>query len=315
MSRTKVNPIIEKETKTCNSCGKTTVSIEKNFYGVKDSMIFPSGRLSICKQCCYTSWEEGGLDAFLDTLRILDKPLLADRFEMTQNKFTSPDNGYDEMGCFKEYMKNTMSIWSREKEWRFLDSTMFEENKKLTEEKNKEIHKLEELTEEELVELQGYWGHGKSEEQYIWLTSEFSKYVPDPEKISPTMEDLIAEICLTRLEIRTKRDKGQDVDKQIKTLNDLMTAAGIKPTQESGTGNSELDAFSKLIDKLENTRPVRDPKPEWKDVDGIRKMIVSFFLHPWARLWNKEKESPYYDEAKAILDKYTVKPRDYGNGK
>jgi len=306
---------MEKLTKECIDCHKSTVSIDKRYYSTTNTLYFKDKRLPICKVCVWKQWEEHGFDAFVQTLMMMDLPLLMDRFENVQNKFTSPENGYDEIGCYKEYMKNMTSIWAREKEWHFVESTMFEENKKVIEQKNKEIHNLEELTEEELKEFQEYWGSGKTEEQYIWLTSEFSKYVPDQEKISPTMEDLIAEICLTRLEMRIKRDKGQDVDKQIKTLNDLMTAAGIKPTQESGTGNAELDAFSKLVDKLENTRPVSDPKPEWKDVDGIRKMIVSFFLHPWARLWNREKESPYYEEAKETLDKYTVKPRDYGNGK
>lgn len=293
-----IKPItkVEKPTKTCNVCGKTTVSIDKNFYAVREDTFFKDMKLPVCKQCCYESWDKDGLPAFLTTLRMLNKPLM-------ENWFT------DSKGDYKLYIKNMQSIWDKNNELTFTDSTMFTESKKILEIKNSEVI-LEELTEEEFRELQEYWGIGYEEEEYIWLTSEFAKYGFDPDKHSPTMEDIIAEICLTRLDIRNRRLKALDVDKQIKTLNDLMTSAGIKPTQEAGTGNAELDSFSKWIQHVENDRPIKDPNPEWRDVDGIRKNIVTFFLHPWAKLWNKHKESPYYEEAKEMLEQYTVYPRE-----
>lgn len=294
----KVNTKPVKATKTCSNpeCGKTTVSIEKNFYAVKDTLAFPDGRLPFCKQCCYDSWEKDGLPAFLNTLRLLDKPLLEDKFEMSK-------------GDYKLYIKNMQSLWDRNDELVFTDSTMFTESKRIMEQKNNSIN-LEELSEEDFKDLQEYWGLGYTEEQYIWVTAEFAKYGYEGDKLSPSLETIIREICLTQLDIRIRREKGQDVDKQIKMLNDLMASAGIKPTQESGTGNAELDSFSKWIRHIEDDRPIAEPNPEWKDVDGIRKAIVTFFLHPWARLWNKQKESPYYEEAKEYLEEYTVYPRD-----
>lgn len=295
----KVNTKPVKPTKTCSNpeCGKTTVSIEKNFYAVKDTIYFPDGRLPICKDCCYKSWEEGGVPAFLDTLRALNKPLIEDWF--IQSK-----------GDYKLYIKNMQSLWDRKGELAFTDSTMFADSKAVLEKKNKAVN-LEELTEEEIKDLQEYWGIGYTEDQYIWLTAEFAKYGFEGDKLTPSLETVISEICLTQLDIRIRRSKGQDVDKQIKMLNDLMASAGIKPTQESGTGNAELDAYAKWIRHIEDDRPIAKPNPEWEDVDGIRKAIVTFFLHPWATLWNKQKESPYYEEAKEHLEQYTVYPRDH----
>lgn len=284
-----------KPTKTCNVCKKETVSIEKNFYFVKDTDIFPDNRYPICKQCLYEKWEKEGLPAFLDTLRIIDKPLLADKFEMAN-------------GDYKKYLTQIASFeWA--KPLTFKDSTLFDEPKSLAARKDKEVF-LDEMTQEELKEAQEYWGYGYSEEEYIWLTMEFAKYGFDPEKQSPSMEDLIAEICLTRLDMRNKRRDNKDVDKLVKTLNDLMTAAGIKPTQEGGTGNAELDAFVLWVKHIENDRPIPDPHPDWVDVDKIGKYVKAFFLYPWARLFNKQKNLPDYKESEALLDKYTVRPRE-----
>ena len=186
------------------------------------------------------------------------------------------------------------------------DSTLFEEKKSVT-----SINKIKpkNLTEDELKMSEEFWGMGKTEEEYIWLNSEFvdytSRYKTDNSK---TMEDYIAEICLTRLDIRNKRNEGKDVDKQVKMLNELMTAAGIKPVQENAGGSAEQDVFGLWIKKLENERPVSDPAPEWADVDGIRKYIRTFLLHPLLKLFGKDKENPFYDEVKAELDKYTVNP-------
>lgn len=295
---TRVNTKIVKETKTCSNpeCGLTTVSIEKNFYAVKDSIHFPDNRLPMCKKCYYEKWETEGLSAFLDTLRVLNKPLLEDKFEMSK-------------GNYKLYIKNIQSIWDRNDELVFTDSTMFTESKKIMEQKNNTVD-LEELTEDDFKDLQEYWGRGFTEADYIWVTAEFAKYGFEGDKLSPSMETVIREICLTQLDIRLRREKNQDVDKQIKMLNDLMSSAGIKPTQESGTGNSELDAHARWVKHIEDDRPISEPNPEWKDPDKIRKNIVTYFLHPWARLWNRQKESPYYDEAAEFLKEFTVEARE-----
>jgi hypothetical protein len=289
----------KKPTKTCIQCDLTTVSIDKNFYATKNNYYFPDGKLPVCKACLWKKWEEEGFDSFLETMQMIDKPIFEDKLEMAK-------------GDFKKYLTQIASLsWGKDKT--FIDSTIFSEPRYMQKKKEEEEEaklELKELTEKKFLEAQEIWGSGKTEEQYIWLTSEFYKYGFDPEVHSPSMETIIREVCLTQLDMRLRREKGLDVDKQVKTLNDLMTAAGIKPTQEGGTGNSEADAFSAFIKKLENERPVKDPHPDWADVDGIRKMIVTFFLHPWARMWNKQKESPYYEEAQEMLEQFTVKPRE-----
>lgn len=280
------------EKQICAQCDKSKNLLD--YYMTKDEFFFPTGRIPVCKVCLFKRWEDEGYDAFLDTMRIINKPVDDEHFKKVEENFRS-------------YIKDANSLLQF-KDKTFLDTTLFENTKSTI--LHKSIKPIE-LTPEELKEAEEYWGMGKTEEEYIWLTREFSGYGFNPDKQSVSLEHILAEICLTRLDIRNRRNQNKDVDKQLTTLNALMTAGGVKPTQEGGTGNAEIDAYSLWIKKLENERPISDPKPEWADVDGIRKMIITYFLHPWARLFNKEKESPYYKEAKEELDKYTVKPHDY----
>jgi len=91
----------EKLTKTCLDCKKPTVSIDKRFYNTGNTDYFPDGKIPICKECCYIRWEKGGIDEFIKTLMMMDKPLLLDRFD----------------GDYKTYVKNMNSIWYKERDY------------------------------------------------------------------------------------------------------------------------------------------------------------------------------------------------------
>jgi len=279
------------EKQICNQCIKPKNLLD--FYMTKDTFFFPSSRIPVCKDCLFKRWEEEGYDAFVDTMRIINKPIDDEHFKSVEANFRS-------------YIKDANSL-TQFRDKTFLDTTLFEHTK--TNLSNKAI-KLTELSPEELKEAQDFWGIGFEESEYLWLTTEYIDYIVRyGMEESKTLEDTISEICLTRLDIRNRRRDNKDVDKQIKTLNDLMTSAGIKPIQESMASSSDQDTYGMWIKKLENERPISDPKPEWADVDGIRKYIVTFFLHPWARLFNKDRESPYYKEAIDEIEKFTVKSR------
>lgn len=275
--------------KTCaGKCGRNRRVAD--FYSTTDLDFFPDGKIHICKICVSEILEERGFEGFQSLLRIINKPLYEDLFK----------------GDYKNYMQQINSL-KQYKEDTFMDSTLMEEKK--TNLSNKAIT-LTELSPVELKEAQDFWGTGFEENEYIWLTTEYIDYtVRYGIEESKTMEDTIAEICLTRLDIRNRRRDNKDVDKQLTSLDKLMTAAGIKPIQENMAGSSDQDTYGMWIKKLENERPISDPSPEWADVDGIRKYIVTFFLHPWARLFNKHKESPYYMEAMEEIEKNTVRSR------
>lgn len=253
------------------------------FYSTSDTDFYPLGKLPICKGCCQANIEEKGFDSFLDLLRLINKPLYDDTFR----------------DDYFEYVKNINSL-PQYRKTTFLESTLFNENKALSTLKRA---KPQELSEEDLRESEDFWGIGKSEREYLWLNHQFSDYLSRYEVDGKTLEDLIVEICLTRLDIRNRREAGSDVDKQMKTLNDLLTSANLKPSQETGNQSVEQETFGTLIKKWEDTRPIQDDS-EWKKNDSIGKYLKVWFTGHLMRMFDIENkdEEEYYEE----LNKYTV---------
>ena len=72
---------------------------------------------------------------------------------------------------------------------------------------------------------------------------------------------------------------GRPVDKNMNTLNTLLGSLNLKPVQKK----SEVDAatentpFGVWIDRWEHKRPIPEPDPMFKDVDGIVRYITIWF--------------------------------------
>jgi hypothetical protein len=253
------------------------------FYSTSDIDFYPLGKLPVCKDCCQKNIEKKGFDGFMDLLRLINKPLLEDNFKED----------------FFEYIKNVNSL-PQFRGTTFLQSTKFESNRAL---ESIQRAKPKELSEEDLRESEDFWGTGKPEEHYIWLNMQFSDYLSRYEVDSKTLEDLITEICLTRLDIRTRREAGLDVDKQIKTLEILLTSANLKPSQETGNQSVEQQTFGTLIKQWEDTRPIQDDS-EWRKNDTVGEYLKVWFTGHLMRFFNIENkdEDEYFEE----INKYTV---------
>lgn len=269
--------------KECAKC-KKTYSLTQ-FYAA-DPPFFPDGRLHICKKCVYEIIDEQGFDGFKSLLRLIDKPLLKEFFN----------------GNYRDYIKMIPSVYKNSS---FEDSDMFKEVKTVGSFKKS---KPKELTEEEFLESEDFWGRGFTEDEYIFLNSEFSDYLNRYEVDSKGMETLIQEICLTKLDIRKRRANGESVDKQLKTLQDLLGSSNLKPVQETGANAVEQETFGTLIKKYERERPIPEPDPQWKDVDNIGKYLRTFFFGHMARALGMENK--FQDEYEKELNKYTVRPEE-----
>lgn len=267
---------------TCHKCDGS-FPFKDGFYSTSDTDFYPLGKLPICKGCCQKNIENKGFDGFLDLLRLINKPLYEENFK--QDYF--------------EYIKNVNSL-PQFRNTMFLQSTLFQEAKSLSTLKRATP---KELSEEDLRDSEDFWGIGKTEREYLWLNTQFSDYLTRYEVDGKTLEDLITEICLTRLDIRNRREGLLDVDKQIKTLNDLLTSANLKPSQETGNQSVEQETFGTLIKKWEDTRPIQDDS-EWEKKDSIGQYLKVWFTGHLMRMFDVENkdENEYFEE----LNKYTV---------
>jgi len=122
---------------------------------------------------------------------------------------------------------------------------------------------------------------------------------------------LFQEIANQRLDIKKKRQQGTGVDRELKTLQDLLGSANIKPVQETGANSTEQATFGTLIKKWENEKPVPEPLEEWEENDWIKKYVLVWFLgHLCKMMGIKNKLSEMYEEE---IGKYTVEIEEEDN--
>jgi len=277
--------ITKKQTvkKKCLRCPKPP-QVTDNFYNSADVDFFSDKKIPICKTCCAEIIDEKGFEGFQTLMRLINKPILQDLFK----------------GDYYAYIKNVNSL-PQYRTLTYNDSTMFNEPKALEVFKRS---KPTELSEIEMAEAEDFWGRGLEETEYIYLNSEYVDFLDRYEVDSKTLENLIREICLVQLDIRNNRAQKKDVKNELKAYNDLLTAANLKPVQETGADSIDQETYGTFIRRIENERPISEPDPTWADVDGIGKYLRTFFLGHMARMLGKENK--FQDEYDEVISQYTV---------
>jgi len=297
--------LAKKETvyKNCSCCGEEKKSSSDNFYK-SYSVIYKAtheNRMNICKDC------------LLEIANDLTKKLNSESkalyrvCQLTDTYFD--ENIYDSaVEQAKKQNSNAVKIFYQKvcslpqfKGKTFADSSAFSSAMGAMNSEGSDD------TEEDIID---FWGEGFTDSEYRFLEKEFTKMVNAYEMDSYSTESLFQEIALQRLDIRKKRKAGDSVDKELKTLQDLLGSANIKPVQESAATSSEQVTFGTLIKKFENEDPIPEPLPEWMDADWIRKYVVVWFFGNLCRMMGKE--NPYQEEYDEEMAKYTVDPYEGG---
>lgn len=277
----------------CTCCGEERKL--DDYYASASPFHSNFGKLPVCKKCIwkYAEKDNGDLKIISNTLRMLDRPFQTDLWEAT-----ILESEKSKKETFKTYMKNLGLKQNRELTWE--DSNFKNEEVNIDDFKKANS----EITSEEMDYLKRFWGDGLDLNSYIRLQTEYEDWTNRYECDSKGMETLIQEICLTQLDIKTRRAKGEKVDAQLKTLQDLLGSSNLKPVQETGANAVEQESFGTLIKKFEKDKPIPEPDPAWKDVDGIAKYIKTFFFGHMAKAMGIENK--YQDEYEDEIAKYTV---------
>lgn len=276
--------------KACNRCGDV-FNVANGFYSISQpDDNFPDDKVNVCKKCYQLAWEDEttGFNAFIDFLRITNLPYKEELY----NSVSKTD-----------YIRRVRLSYAN---LRFKDSDSLVENKSTIQVQQ---GKLKELTKEQMQECADFWGAGYTESEYIYLMSQYENYIQSYIVDTPVMEDLVAKIIQTALQMRKATESGADASKYVKAYNELLTAASLKPSQEKAAAESENNTFGNWIKKIENEEPIPIPDKKFLDVDGIIKYIKVFFLGAMAK--SLGEKNPYQKETDEVMQELTV---DYEDG-
>ena len=149
-------------------------------------------------------------------------------------------------------------------------------------------------------EVIAYWGSGLSPEMYQDLEQRRTYWINNlPDSVEPDvgMEALIRQICNLEIDINRQIASGKSAEKQIGTLDKLISSMNLKPGQKTDDSGLDKTPYGVWVDRLEHERPVPDPDPELNDVDGITKKISIWFLgHAAKMLGIKNMYSKLYED-------------------
>lgn len=276
----------QQQKKACNRC-KGVFRISTGYYKImQPNDNFPDQHLNVCRKCMQTEWEDeiSGFHAFIDFLRLADIPYKHDTYGSAEKK--------------SDYIKLVRLSHTHD---RFKDSDSLVEQKSEIQVKT---GNLKELTPEQMEECAVFWGAGYTESEYIYLMSEYEKYINNYNIDTPVMEALITKIIQTDLNIRKKTEAGENTASEIKVYRELLQTASIRPADESAAAENESNTFGVFIKKIENEMPIDEPLPQYRDVDGIAFFVKAFFAASMAK--SLGVENPYPQEYAEAMEQLNI---------
>ena len=285
----------------CTCCGKEKSVTQ--FYKSKSCLYKSIGRLPICKECIgdiYNNYFAKFNDERL-AIYYLCRKLDISFSQSCFNAVISNRGSQKDSLAWKIYMQKFNSLGGQNGY-----GNTFDDSDEIDIKKEVEKNEIKNVDDETL----NFWGKGFEEEDYNFLNNEYNNMLSRYECDSYAQEVLFQDIAFQRLDIRKKRQRGDNVDKELKTLQDLLGSANIKPAQENASVNSEQVTFGTLIKKYENEKPIPEPEKEWISKDWIRKYVTVWFFGNLCRMMGKD--NPYKEEYDEEIGKYTVHSQEDG---
>ena len=147
-----------------------------------------------------------------------------------------------------------------------------------------------------------FWGSDFEPEFVMKLDKRYKQWT-DGAELDKGSISLYKQICILEEMINRDAAEGKPVDKNMNMLNTLLGSLNQKPVQKKeADSSSDNTTFGEWIRKWENLRPIPEPDPELRDVDGIVRYITVFFFGHLARMLGiKNAYSKLYDEEIAKL--------------
>lgn len=158
-------------------------------------------------------------------------------------------------------------------------------------------------------EMMSIWGKGFTKEQYQYLEREYADWIARNVCNTKSQEEIFRNIALAQLNVRIARESGGKVSDAQDALQKLMNSANVLPRQTADNLIADTQTFGTLIKKYEETSPIPEPDERWRDVDGIRRYMNTWFRGGLAKALKIGcANARLHDEAVQEMEKYTVHP-------
>ena len=288
-------------------CGKCNSFLStETFYSDKR---FASGYFPVCKKCLLAMVEQRNKkgdppretkDSVKAVLRFMDLPYIDSLYESVAKSVADEVNEKNRKSPFLAYIVPIKSLPNyRGKTW--IDSE-FEVGVLSESEETKQNEKT-------IKAAKKRFGHGFSNEDYMYLETEYKDWTTRYACEHKSQEELFKRLCFKSLDILKAQKEGKDTKDLDKTYQELLGTLGIKPSQNSSNALTEAKTFGQLIQKWEDEKPIPEPEDEFKDVDKIGLYLDVFFKGHLAKSMGLNKVfSAIYDK---FMSKFTVTKPQY----
>ena len=269
----------------CPICGDWKNKTRKFYLSNKLDYDTFDHRCFYCIDClnemCFNKSGIPDVDGFKNVLKnYLDRPFFLELYKK------SLEDSRATLGAYNSRL-NTGTYKNKDLRWKDGETEEKEEiDKQLKEKVKKEIENstnsieiihgnLDEYENIGVDELRDRWGSAYPLEDLVWLEKKNLEWYDGYDIQGKSMELLVQQLCFEEFYIYKERQKGEDVSKRIKTLQDLLKNSNLSPRQETASDQAEFQTISEFIKKVEERRPFIKSNPEFEDVDNFRGMWKS----------------------------------------
>ena len=317
MKLQKIEPTAGAGRYKCTCCGKEYAS-QKGYFPVSNSILFAGngGFIPVCRECVeryymqmigvFSGNEE---HAIRRVCQIFDWYYNDEVAAMTKDV----SSGRSKISMYPNKM-NLVQI--KNKGTTYIDTLADEQKFKIMSEEDIKEPETDEETGEQITpavdpETVKFFGYGYTDKEYMYLEDQYGDWSTRYECKTKAQEELFKSLCIAQLTIQKAQRGGttKDINDAMKTFQDLLGTANLKPSQTNDNALAEQNSFGTLIKKWENEQPIPAPDPKWIDVDGIERYIDTYFLGHLCNLVHvkNDKEAAY----RAEMEKTTVRPPTY----
>lgn len=257
----------------------------RNFY-TTSSNFYANGKLAICKDCLkeyvYNSDNEIDVEKFKNILRIYDIPFFEKEWQSAKS------NTRETIG---QYMKIVQLNYSNQ---RWNDGDFGVNSSPILIEKESEDKASKNTSSDEIsIEVRRRWGKGFTDEDLMWLESDYIEWTTNHECSKLSIRKLFRMICIKEWEIEQARQNGKPTDKLEKSLRELMSDSNVTPKTMSALNETDSQkTFGQWIRDIEQHRPCEyfEDKSIYADEDNIQSYFEKFILRPMKNLINNSRE-------------------------